>query len=160
MATLSSARIGVALLALASIGLAEPLMSCRSGGTCDYAGHTYDDGATFLCPDGCNQCTCGADGTIVSTKKKCATGAVAGCEYNGQAYRENESFPDMDGCNTCSCMAGVVACTLMFCPGDAGASRDAALDGDSSQDAAGNGDASRDSDGPSHDAADDASDGS
>jgi hypothetical protein len=79
---------------------------------CDYGGAIYRAGATFTAVDGCNTCSCGADGLVACTKKLCFA-----CVYNGVGYPVGASFPSTDGCNTCSCTSrGNVVCTTRACP--------------------------------------------
>jgi len=109
------------------------------GSGCTYGGKTYPLGASFLCTDGCNMCSCTASGVVGTTKGcpdgggdaqptcfdnlgnviPCATDGGAQCVYENKVYKEGEGFPSSDGCNTCSCTAGgMIACTLRAC-GDA-----------------------------------------
>jgi hypothetical protein len=39
--------------------------------TCTYNGQTYQPGQSFPKGDGCNTCTCAADGTVGCTKIQC-----------------------------------------------------------------------------------------
>lgn len=92
--------------------------------SCSYAGKTYAVGETFAI-DGCNKCSCGADGKASCTSIACqdASADVGGlCVYNGASRKEGETFPATDGCNTCSCSAGLIACTKKACPTDASVS--------------------------------------
>jgi hypothetical protein len=61
-------------------------------------------GATSPASDGCNTCTCGADGKWGCTLKFCDTPCNNG-----------ESRPSPDGCNTCTCMQNQWACTAKAC---------------------------------------------
>jgi len=45
------------------------------GGTCPYAGMTYPAGTSFPGLDGCNSCTCTADGQIACTDRACPSDA-------------------------------------------------------------------------------------
>jgi hypothetical protein len=95
--------------------------------TCSYAGHTYAVGARFPETNGCNTCTCEADGQVACTLLGCVAmdgGSSAGCTYGGQHHEPGARFPALDGCNTCSCEAdGQVGCTLLGCAAmDAGSS--------------------------------------
>lgn len=107
---------------------------------------TYEVGDTFKAPDGCNDCTCTAEG-IACTKKACTspgnpgcteearqcpdgsfvvrTGpscefapcpGEGGCTVGGKHYAVGEGFVAPDGCNSCSCTKDGVACTAMACP--------------------------------------------
>jgi hypothetical protein len=82
------------------------------------SGTTYDVGDTFPSPDGCNTCSCTAQG-IACTERACANdgGSAPGCDYNGHHYASGQNgFPSDDGCNSCSCGAdGNVMCTAMAC---------------------------------------------
>ena len=39
---------------------------------CDYNGAHYAAGDVFPSSDGCNECTCGTDGTVACTERACA----------------------------------------------------------------------------------------
>lgn len=73
-------------------------------------------GDTFKSTDGCNDCSCTAQG-IVCTLLACAPAPGGGtCSYGGKTYGSGASFPSTDGCNTCACQAnGSVVCTLRAC---------------------------------------------
>ncbi|HEX2657967.1 MAG TPA: hypothetical protein VHU40_06830 [Polyangia bacterium] len=106
----------------------EPLGSVDAGTTCVIAGKTYPAGATFPAADGCNTCSCQANG-VACTTKGCPTdgppttdasapndGSTGTCTYGGKTYGLGDSFPDLDGCNKCSCGAGgQVSCSLLAC---------------------------------------------
>jgi hypothetical protein len=49
-------------------GVACTEKACAS---CLYGGATYKPGDTFPATDGCNTCSCGADGAVGCTKKAC-----------------------------------------------------------------------------------------
>jgi hypothetical protein len=49
---------------------------------CSYEGKSYPAGASFPAADGCNQCSCQADGTVACTLKQCA------CDYSGASGRK------------------------------------------------------------------------
>ncbi len=73
---------------------------------------SYYVGETWTCPDGCNTCSCEADGSIVSTEIAC----VATCTDETGSYVENETWLCPDGCNTCSCEpGGTISATEMTC---------------------------------------------
>lgn len=80
--------------------------------TCDYGGKSYEVGERYPSTDGCNECTCGADGQSECTLRGCLSNT---CEYGGTTYAEGENFPASDGCNTCVCADGNVACTDIAC---------------------------------------------
>ncbi|GEM_PF-537613 len=44
---------------------------CKSAGYCKYNGKTYKQGDSFPSTDGCNTCSCGANGLVACTKKAC-----------------------------------------------------------------------------------------
>jgi Kazal-type serine protease inhibitor domain/Pacifastin inhibitor (LCMII) len=48
--------------------------SCEGG--CEYEGRRYEVNQSFPSPDGCNTCSCGANGSIACTLKACA------CDYS------------------------------------------------------------------------------
>ncbi len=111
----------LATLTTAAALLAIPLTGCESGGsggapedktTCDYDGKQYDAGVNFDSTDGCNTCSCAANGGVACTTMACATT----CEYEGASYQAGDTFDAADGCNTCTCEPdGSVACTEMGC---------------------------------------------
>jgi eight-cysteine-cluster-containing protein len=78
------------------------------------SGSGYNVGDSFPSPDGCNSCTCTAQG-IACTARACAPGGGT-CTLNGKTYDAGQSFPSPDGCNNCSCQSdGSIACTEMAC---------------------------------------------
>lgn len=119
------------------------------GAACSYNGKTYALGASFTCSDGCNTCTCTANG-IAGTAKACVdasadvpptcfdsfgnlvpctTDGGVQCLYDNKAYPPGASVPSADACNTCSCTAGgMIACTQKACA-DGGPPSDGAVDG-------------------------------
>ncbi|MCG5051737.1 MAG: hypothetical protein KA712_02145 [Myxococcales bacterium] len=91
---------------------------------CTYEGVAYRAGDGFPASDGCNTCSCGADGLVACTLIACLGGGggaggksgPSGCTSGGKVHAVGESFPSPDGCNTCSCQAdGSVACTEKAC---------------------------------------------
>jgi hypothetical protein len=108
------------------------------GTTCSLEGSatTYAVGESVPSPDGCNDCTCTAEGVACTTKacepRACSTEAMlcpdgtavgrtgpncefapcpgAGpggtCTVDGKTYEAGEPFTAPDGCNTCSCGDG------------------------------------------------------
>ena len=92
------------------------------GQSCTYGGATAKVGDRFPAPDGCNTCTCTAEGAAC-TEMGCVAdaGPPQGCAYNARQVSVGETFPSPDGCNTCSCQAdGSVVCTKRACAVDAG----------------------------------------
>jgi hypothetical protein len=87
-------------------------------GTSPGSGTRYNVGDKFPSPDGCNTCSCTAQG-IACTEMACASdgGPAPGCDYNGHHYNAGDKrIPASDGCNTCDCGAnGEVACTDLGC---------------------------------------------
>lgn len=110
-------KLRLRLLAALSAALAIPalLPACNivlAGEGCYVGDAVYQPGDSFPDADGCNSCTCMANGDVACTAKAC----VEGCFYQGNQYLPGESFPDSDGCNTCECMSdGQVGCTAMWC---------------------------------------------
>ncbi len=103
------AALAASFVIFAALAACESKVSSEPG--CAVGGHTYEPGQSFPAPDGCNTCTCGADGSYGCTKMACVV-----CEWDGQTHQPGESFPAGDGCNTCSCEPdGTVGCTLMWC---------------------------------------------
>lgn len=89
---------------------------------CTVNGKGYSLNESFPAPDGCNTCTCMADGSSACTEKACLNDGGAGgggggqCSYAGKTWKVGDRFSDTDGCNTCSCLSsGDVACTLIGC---------------------------------------------
>ena len=84
---------------------------------------------SFTAPDGCNTCTCSAEGVLSCTEIACGAGT---CTHGGQAYEAGDSFPSEDGCNSCVCGAdGSIACTTMACVGICEVGGQIYLEGDS-----------------------------
>ena len=119
------------LLALtASAGCLEAVVG--EAGACTYAGKGYEAGDDFAASDGCNTCSCAADGSVACTDIACGeepptsgtppvdAGPAGSCTYRGATYQAGATFRDSDGCNSCRCAAnGEVACTLVSCVRDA-----------------------------------------
>lgn len=79
---------------------------------CATANQVYSAGATFAAGDGCNTCTCNADGSITCTEEVCVA-----CEHEGQGYALGESWAAGDGCNLCMCLGeDDVSCSMATCP--------------------------------------------
>ena len=76
----------------------------------------YKVGDTFKSLDGCNDCSCSAQG-ILCTLRACAPQPGGGtCSYGGKTYAAGASFPSTDGCNGCGCQSdGSVVCTERAC---------------------------------------------
>ena len=55
---------------------------CATKTDCTYAGKPYPAGSSFPAEDGCNQCTCQADGTVACTLRQCA------CDYSAASGRK------------------------------------------------------------------------
>lgn len=119
-----------------------------AGAGCSFQGQVYADGASFPAGDGCNTCRC-SGATVECTARGCdpddaglpsggaggaeatggsggelhdagSTDAGAACEYQGQTYPNGAQFAAGDGCNQCGCTNGMVQCTALWCPDDAG----------------------------------------
>jgi hypothetical protein len=104
-------RVGVTLTA-AFLVACGPSVSDDGVDTCQVGDQSYAEGDTFPAPDGCNTCSCQADGSMACTEMGC----VDGCSYDGQHYNTGDSFPAGDGCNSCTCAAdGSVGCSTMGC---------------------------------------------
>jgi hypothetical protein len=112
MITRSPVR-GVLAVALALFVIACGGSIASPTTTCTYGGKSYEPGQSFPDADGCNTCSCSADGTIACT----AMGCVKPCEYGGKQYAPGQTFPALDGCNTCTCATdgSGVACTEKAC---------------------------------------------
>lgn len=76
----------------------------------------YAIGDTFKSADGCNDCSCSAQG-ILCTMRACAPAPGGStCSYDGKAYASGQGFPSSDGCNSCGCQPdGSVVCTERAC---------------------------------------------
>lgn len=87
-------------------------------GGCVVDGTTYELGESFDCADGCNTCTCTAQG-IGSTMIACGVDDDAtpsdGCSLNGETYRLGDVFDCPDECNTCTCTPEGIQTTEMDC---------------------------------------------
>src|SRR5689334_11607087 len=68
-------------------------------------GNESEQGAMKPADDGCNSCTCDADGNWQCTEIDCST-----CQ-------EGTMKPAGDGCNTCTCRDGDWSCTQKMCTG-------------------------------------------
>jgi hypothetical protein len=110
----------------------EPL---GNAGTCTYQGTTFAKGASVPAGDGCNSCSCGANGHVTCTLIECfdagtdgaprdvlgdftctAQGCVGFCTYRGTLFPAGATFPATDGCNNCTCLEdGQIACTEKAC---------------------------------------------
>src|SRR5579883_3319217 len=62
------------LIALLLLSCALGLGGCSGGGavTCQFGGKAYHPGDTFPSPDGCNTCSCTAEGAVACTARACA----------------------------------------------------------------------------------------
>jgi len=94
---------------------------------------TYAVGQSFPEGDGCNTCSCVANGSVACTTIACGvdggppppTDGGTGCFYDGIEYGVGAIFPAGDGCNTCECAAdGAVLCTTIACSIDGGPTTD------------------------------------
>jgi hypothetical protein len=105
-------RTGTAIVVLlAALGCSS--VGSDPGGTCTYNGATHQAGTTFPATDGCNTCTCDAQGQVACSLLGCE---VPVCSYAGTTHAVGASFPSADGCNSCSCTpSGAVACTERAC---------------------------------------------
>lgn len=87
-------------------------------------GVVFNAGDSFPSSDGCNVCSCGADGRIACTARACADGGGFCVDSTGVTRRSGETFPAGDHCNTCTCnIDGTIACTRIACQ-DGGAPSD------------------------------------
>ncbi|HSN97342.1 MAG TPA: hypothetical protein VLS89_03555 [Candidatus Nanopelagicales bacterium] len=116
---LNSASRNITLSCLLALAVAPPLFAgCEDQDdpelcTCEYGGQVYDIGESFPAGDGCNVCTCTADGEVVCTLVACDE---VDCWYNGAGYQAGQQFPAGDDCNVCTCNAdGTVSCTDEVC---------------------------------------------
>lgn len=90
-------------------------VSCQRQPGCLHEGVAYSVGQSFAAADGCNQCTCAADGSV-----ECSSEACAYCDYAGMRYNVGDSFSAGDACgNTCFCApGGGVVCSAEECSCD------------------------------------------
>lgn len=105
------------LFAAASLAAALGLAACDdpAADVCVVDGVSHPVGSTFPSSDGCNTCSCGADGLVACTARACVTS----CQYDGHTYAIGAQFPATDGCNTCTCEAsGLASCTERACTCD------------------------------------------
>src|SRR6478609_3764076 len=104
--TFGRCLLGVAAL-VAAVGCSA--VGQDPGEGCVYGGVSHPTGAVFKSTDGCNTCSCDAQGQVACTLAAClGDGGSASCEYGGQSYPVGASFPSTQGCNSCSCAAGGV----------------------------------------------------
>jgi hypothetical protein len=54
-----------------------------AAGGCSYGGKRYAVGDSFPATDGCNTCSCGANGSVGCTKKACPAPDPKGCVKGG-----------------------------------------------------------------------------
>lgn len=100
------------------------------GSSCTYGGVTSKVGDRFPSPDGCNTCSCTAQGAACTEMGCVDAGPPIGCAYNARQVSVGETFPSADGCNTCSCQEdGSVVCTKRACATDGGAPLDCSAKG-------------------------------
>ena len=91
------------------------------GKGCDYNGVHYAAGASFQASDGCNKCTCSADGSVACTEIACPAGATCG-GIAGLACKKGEycNFPSSANCGaadqTGKCSPMPQACTQQYDP--------------------------------------------
>jgi hypothetical protein len=69
-------------------------------GTCSYGGKTYRAGDSFPSSDGCNSCSCGADGLVACTLRACA------CDYSAPGRRWVARSAEQCRLVKFSCVAG------------------------------------------------------
>jgi hypothetical protein len=104
---------------VAAVALPVTLWGCTiqiaGGEGCKVGARTYAIGETMPSPDGCNTCTCTADGASACTEMDCVDGCV---DDQNVTHAVGESWAAGDGCNTCFCGApDVIACTHQSCDG-------------------------------------------
>jgi hypothetical protein len=95
---------------------------CAAGGGCSYGGSSYAAGETFASSDGCNKCTCQADGSVVCTDLGCSGGGNVCGGLNGNSCAKSQycNFPPDAKCGaagatgTCSAIAN--GCTKELKP--------------------------------------------
>ncbi len=73
----------------------------------------YKLGDSFPALDGCNTCSCTANG-IFCTLAMC-TPPAGTCEYQGHTWHAGDAIPSLDGCNSFSCTDGGLINTDMAC---------------------------------------------
>ncbi|HET7541356.1 MAG TPA: hypothetical protein VFK05_15875 [Polyangiaceae bacterium] len=104
-------------LSLGLFGLLASFVGCsgtvQNGGGCDDHGKHYAEGETFLDSDGCNHCSCSAQGSIQCTAVACEPSCI---DAAGVRYAPGQQVSN-DGCNSCTCSGnGQIACTNRDCP--------------------------------------------
>jgi len=87
----------------------EPLRSADGGSACTYDGKEVASGSTFGAADGCNTCSCGADGVVACTQRACLDAGpdVPAIDAGGDAspFDVPPSCLDVSG-NPIPCSAG------------------------------------------------------
>ncbi len=98
---------------------------CTSSCGCTYEGKSYQQGDSFPANDGCNTCSCAADGSVYCTLKACA------CDYSAPGrkwvlrspdeckvalFACAEGRPFFDSCG-CGCEIEPVTCKVGGCSG-------------------------------------------
>ncbi|KAL5006766.1 hypothetical protein ScPMuIL_015572 [Solemya velum] len=92
---------------------------------CYYFEISYNDGDSFQCMDGCNQCTC-RHSKVMCSKRACIPGAKetlppppgpsGKCSHGSLLLPVGDSCSAGDGCNTCYCDAIIgIVCTTDYC---------------------------------------------
>jgi Kazal-type serine protease inhibitor-like protein len=89
------------------------------GGTCELDGVVHQAGDSFPSSDGCNQCSCGDDGSVACTERACLNvcGGLTGASCPEGQYC---SFPPEAQCGAADqtgiCAAQPEACTFQYDP--------------------------------------------
>jgi hypothetical protein len=85
---------------------------------CSYAGETYPPGTSFPSEDGCNTCSCMANGTVACTARACAEGGAPGMSCQDELAKELavvQACESVDDCgvpikgSSCGCTKDLVA---------------------------------------------------
>nr|ALI59665.1 spermatophylax protein 4a [Gryllodes sigillatus] len=99
------------LVAVAAVAVVAPNSLGVKGDNSEISAKNCVPGSSFKSSDGCNDCTCAADGSSVCTLRACLPGPV-----EAERCVPGSSFRASDGCNHCTCSkSGIPTCTRMAC---------------------------------------------
>jgi hypothetical protein len=110
---------GPAITALLLLATGCSSVGAEPADGCSYGGQVHAPGSSFPSTDGCNSCSCDAQGQVACTLVDCVgDGGAPSCTYEGATYPEGARFGP---CNSCFCADdGTASCTFYGCPLDGG----------------------------------------
>jgi len=92
------------MLALLLLYSSNLMIGCGASTTCEYEGKTYKVGDSFPAKDGCNTCSCSADGSAACTLKGCITtcGGKTNTKCKDKAFcNQDDHCGEADKTGTC-----------------------------------------------------------